>query len=389
MQRHHQLMLLGGLGFIALGAIMWTTIVKVPHTLSLQRKPSCKPDAWFAIESDPRLGQPFEPKRDAVRIFVFADGDSGGVCPLARSMGPEVTLNVLGFRKSQRHFDGTRANASHTSSYMKKLHWMRHLTQHTDEDDVILFLDAFDSIAQQALDLLLPRFTRLLGGCRGVLFQGERNCFPFDQVRSRGGGWAVMANDDICVDPAGPYIIKGTDPHSALAPSEGPYIIKGRDMCALMSNMSVTTTTSGRGAPAGGGGGVWLNSGGYMGDVLSLRAMLAGCRAMRQRYPNAAGGDQTYAQLALVAFPAINMHVDSESRIWFALQNYEAGQVPGIGATGCDANYTPDPSHSLFMHFNGNGKGFQASCTKVILRTKTTTPVSFMDYDRNTRIFCP
>lgn len=372
MQRHHQLMLLGGLVFIALGAIMWTTIVKVPHPLSsLQRKPSCKPGAWFAIESDPRLGQSFEPKWDAIRVFVFADGDSGGVCPLARSMGPKMTLNVLGFRKSQRHFDGTPANASHMSSYMKKLHWMMHLTQHAHEDDVLLFLDAFDSIAQQDLESVLPRFTQLLGGRRGVLFQGERNCFPFDQVKSRGGGWAVMANDDICVDPP--------------APRAGPFIIKGKDMCALMSNMSATA--SGRSAPAGG---AWLNSGGYMGDVLSLRAMLAGCAAMQQRYPNAAGGDQTYAQLALVTFPAINMHVDSDARIWFALQNYESGQVPGIGATECDANYTPAPSHSLFMHFNGNGKGFQASCTKAILRTKTTTtPVSFLDYDRSTRIFCP
>jgi hypothetical protein len=377
MQRRHQLMLLGGLGFVALGAIIWTTIVKAPHPLSsLQRVPSCKPDAWFDIESDPRLGQPFAPRGNVVRVFVFADGDSGGVCPLARSMGPRVTLNVLGFRKSQRHFDETPANASHLSSYMKKLHWMRHLTQHTHEEDVLLFLDAFDSVAQQDLESLLPRFTQLLGGRRGVLFQGERNCFPFDQVRSRGGGWAVMANDDICVDPP--------------APRAGPYVIKGRDMCALMSNMSATATpTSAKGA-GGGGSGLWLNSGGYMGDVLSLRAMLAGCRAMQQRYPKAAGGDQTYAQLALVTFPAINMRVDSDSRIWFALQNYEAGQVPGIGATECDANYTPAPSHSLFMHFNGNGKGFQASCTKAILRTRaSSTPVSFMDYDRSTRIFCP
>lgn len=327
-------------------------------------KPSCKPASWFDAESDPRLGKPFTPKQ--FRIFAFADGEKGGVCDLATTLNG-YTLNVLGFQKSRLH----RTDDPAALSYMKKLLWMRHVVHHhANDNDVFLFLDAFDSVAQHDVSLALPRFTEIMQGKRGVLFQGERNCFPFDEFRSHGGGWAIMHDQNICVDT-------GT-----------PRVIQGKDMCSLMSNMSTSS-----------GPYRWLNSGGYMGDALSLRAMLAGTALMEQRYKGAGGGDQTFAQLTLVSFPRINMRVDVNAAIWFALQNYENGDVPGIHVHGgCDANYTGAVNtltgiQSIFMHFNGNGKPFQGSCTKAVALLRRATalghePIVFLDHDRRKRVVC-
>jgi hypothetical protein len=155
-----------------------------------------------------------------------------------------------------------------------------------------------------------------------------------------------------------------------------PRLIKGKDMCALMTNLT-------RGPYR------WLNSGGYMGDALSVRAMLEGTRAVEARYNGAGGGDQTFAQLTQVSFPRINIRVDANASIWFALQNYDEGNVPGIRVgSGCDLNYTGAVNrltgiHSIFMHFNGNGKPFQGSCTAAALRAAAGQgSVYFLDNDR-------
>jgi hypothetical protein len=184
-----------------IGLCMWfMTVVTTPrvynHVLpntAGDTVPSCKPASWFAIEADPRLAMPFTPGK--LRVFAFADGDKQGVCSLARTLRGDAMLHVLGFRNSNLHLK----TGERMSSYMKKLLWMRHVAQEAHVDDILLFLDAFDSVAQHNVSLVIPRYTEAMRGRRGVLFQGEANCFPFDISRPRGGGWSILHNDDICV----------------------------------------------------------------------------------------------------------------------------------------------------------------------------------------------
>jgi hypothetical protein len=115
-----------------------------------------------------------------------------------------------------------------------------------------------------------------------------------------------------------------------------------------------------------------------MGDKASLIRFFQAFLTLGKSFPLEGLGDQTFAQLAQVKYPALNIQVDSTASIWFSFQNYQSGDLKGdvVQGTECTASYFQNElppqisAHShipIFVHFNGNGHVLQPSCTRRIL----------------------
>lgn len=325
------------------------------------------------LESDPRLGQPFTPRH--VHVFAFSNVGGWGLCALASSLQHfGQTLNVLGLDQSSTFFDGTSCNCSGNFGFQKKFWWMQYVLEQRvkagiADDDLIMFLDGWDSVAQSSLSDVVQRYVQVMGGRRGVLFQGEKNCFPFDAFKPRGGGWQVFWGTKVCVQRS-----------VAKAPEQ----VDGRELCDLMSGMAPTA-----------GPYRWINSGGYLADPVSLVAFFRANRKTEELVKT--DGDQTYAQLVQMLYPRIQIRVDSSASIWFAFQNFDAGDVPRVNRTteACDPDYLMNgtaPRNALtgtspmLLHFNGNGKPYQGSCSRAIVQRVAKKEHFLFDYDRQKRV---
>ena len=349
---------------------------------------------WTQIEEENlRLGESFTPNK--VHIFTYANLRSNGLCMLASTIQHfGHTLNVMGFDKSDTMFDGTRSvkeqcvctpleqptpsssnfldkmispftgkkpaeqNCTCTevpiSAIMKKYRWMTYMVEHHDglgisENDLVMFVDGFDLVAQNPIEPAKEIFKKVMKGRRGVLFSGEKNCFPFDVQKKRGGGWGWMHGRRICVQQR---------------VSKDPEMIDGNQLCRVMSCKAPTK-----------GPYQWINSGAYMGDVLSLQSFFKAAKRLEIDYDM--HDDQAIAQLVQVTFPRINVVTDTHSQVWFSLQNFDKGDVPRIDEKRevCLPNYLIDgkppvnqltETSAILMHFNGNGKSFQGSCTNTV-----------------------
>ena len=341
---------------------------------------SCKVAYEEDAEDDERLGEPIDAQR--LHVFTFNDKD-GGLCGLAGSaahFGRLQQVHVLGFKGSMAYFDGTPCRCEKMNSLMRKIFWMEHIakTHGTNvsmvgKDDLLMFVDGFDVIVQSDMRTEVVRlFKKIMKGRRGVLFQGEKNCFPFDKVRKRGGGWESFWGNPLCV-------------HTSV--DEEPRVVDFRDTCEIMSRLAPTE-----------GPYRWINSGGYVGDPVSLLAFFKGLAETMQRvkFPD----DQAQAQLVQMLFPRINVKVDSSAEIWFSFQNFDDGDVPRINATTerCDADYILDGmpprnrltgSLPMMMHFNGNGKPFLGSCISAVMRhVPRNGTYTVFDFDRQKNVSC-
>jgi hypothetical protein len=66
---------------------------------------------------------------------------------------------------------------------------------------------------------LLKRYLNITKGKRGIVFSGEKNCFPFDDYKASGGGWRMMWDRMLCVQP-----------------EDTAYYVTGKEMCQLMAD---------------------------------------------------------------------------------------------------------------------------------------------------------
>lgn len=259
--------------------------------------------------------------------------------------------------------------------FMRKFEWTSYLVNHAEsagigKDDLVMFVDGFDVVAQNPIEGVKAAYETLLGGKRGIVFSGEKNCFPFDAWDK--GGWGWFHGKDVCV-------------HQRVG-GRGPQIVDGKFLCALMTCDAPTK-----------GPYKWLNSGGYVGDVTSLKAFFEASNILSKYYN--INDDQAIAQLVQLTFPSLNIVTDSSAEIWFAFQNFKDGDVDRIEekpSKKCREDYLEHgieaPVNKLtgtkpmFLHFNGNGKPFQGSCSTNILKYYRNKEHYFIDFDRGAKI---
>ncbi|ETV98052.1 hypothetical protein, variant 1 [Aphanomyces invadans] len=277
---------------------------------------------------EPRLRQsasgastPFKPKN--IRFVTLADNPHGGICLLASSIfQDDAVLEVLAWNYSSTFFDGStcgeacHGNQDNNNRYgqQKKLHWLEHYVEKNsdlDDDDLVLFTDAWDVIVQSSTQKLTDLFLKHTQGERGLIFNGEPTC-----------------GDSFNNDGMYGYKLRAKAWNIRLEPNQTPRLVGGHYMCNAIAAKTASNTLV--------AGPNWsLGSGGILGDVQSLRAFLRRVTAIRiaqeeefrQHQTFLFEGDQILFQIAYLTAPEINVKIDTAAEIFFVI-SYLIG--PGV-----------------------------------------------------------
>lgn len=136
-----------------------------------------------------------------IHTFVYVDNDKRGhrmLCELAASHGQfsEYPLYVLGWNGSSQFADGNefsdvpRHIGHRNRAYMKKSKWLAYLANHgsavfgISSQDLILVIDS-DVLFQDDIEKIRTIYENRMGHKRGLLFNGEKTCFPFGHGQAR------------------------------------------------------------------------------------------------------------------------------------------------------------------------------------------------------------
>jgi hypothetical protein len=171
----------------------------------------CTVDAFEPVDAK-GVDEAFVPS--GVQFFSFVRGKRKAVLPLAGS------LHRLGAELRVVGWDPTPSK--YKEVVMQKFEQMQRAVEGAgvNEEDVVCFMDGFDMVAQHLPPKeLLKRYLNITKGKRGIVFSGEKNCFPFDDYKESGGGWRMMWDRALCVQP-----------------EDKAYYVTGKEMCQLMAD---------------------------------------------------------------------------------------------------------------------------------------------------------
>ncbi|RHY37977.1 hypothetical protein DYB30_012200 [Aphanomyces astaci] len=346
----------------------------------------------------------FVPRK--LRFLTLADNPRPEICLLAASVfayESSSVLEVLGWNYSSTFFDGTtcgqgcankRDGKQYRHGQQKKLHWLSHYFEKNPElhdDDLVLFTDAWDVVVQDDPQKLTQLFLQQTKLKRGVIFNGEPSC---GDSFGNGGNYGNQLRQK-------KWTIQ-------LTVDQKPRVIAGQNMCSAVAAKTASTDA----AP----GPNWsLGSGGFLGDVRSIRAFLRRITEIRVaqekdffRLANASAfaddpafgqplrqsflfeGDQILFQIAYLKYPEVNVLVDTAADIFFVM-SYLIGS--GSGSSGCTSLYFHDQVPSkftwndvqpVFFHFPGDFKPMFPRCANATAKYRRAPNPGkyFYDVDR-------
>ncbi|RHZ02716.1 hypothetical protein DYB37_003474 [Aphanomyces astaci] len=368
----------------------------LPHPIAPPSEPRLRSSTF------PSSSGPFAPKN--VRFVTLADNPHGGICLLASSIfQDDALLEVLAWNYSSTFFDGStcgaacHGNQGNDNRYgqQKKLHWLEHYVEKTsdlDDDDLVLFTDAWDVIVQANTQRLTELFLKHTQNQRGLIFNGEPTCG--DSFNSEGIYGAKL---------------RGKAWNIQVEPNQTPRLVGGNYMCSAIAAKTASNTL----VP----GPNWsLGSGGILGDVRSLRTFLRRVTEIRVAQEEEFKlhqtflfeGDQVLFQIAYLTSPEINVKIDTAAEIFFVI-SYLIGpgdfnEYGGCASTGCSPQYFHDgvPSkfawngvEPVFFHFPGDYKHQFPSCANsaAVYRRQKSPGKYFFDVDRQRKVLvsslCP
>ncbi|OQR95484.1 hypothetical protein THRCLA_07820 [Thraustotheca clavata] len=367
---------------------MLSTPPRTPFPKPTTTNPSPSP------RTPPTEPAPFKPKR--IHFLTLADDDRPEVCLVGSILYQSGhILQILAWNHSTRFFDnttcGVQCGANEGNDFrvgqQKKTHWLHHYIMHTnhlDDDDVILFTDSYDVIIQADVNELPNLFLKQTKDRRGIIFNSEPTC---GDSFTLGGDYGDHLRNAVF----GVQLYTNTPVKSVL----------GWHMCEQIEAKSIASSV-------GDGPNKFLGSGGFIGDVKTVREFLQRVKMVHKKQQDAfeSGaspfffyGDQISFQLAYVLYPELNAQVDRNGEIFFVVSSgvhfgiFE-NFLPNFGCTdnyfsnGIGSNLTWSHSKPIFFHFPGGYKHLYTTCAKHVL--KRIIPISgdqFMfDIDRQRSI---
>ncbi|KAF0688923.1 Aste57867_19548 [Aphanomyces stellatus] len=380
-----------------------TTMAPPPPTTTTAPPPTTPPGPTPipATPAEPKAAAPpqdtevFTPKK--LRFLTLADNPHGGICLLASTLFQDGhVLEVLAWNHSSTFFDKTTCGdaclpnkeGNNRRGQQKKLHWIQHFVEHSpdlDDDDLLLFTDAWDVVVQDSTNRLPELFLRHTANRRGIIFNGEPTCGDSFVIEGLYGNQLRTKNWQIQLEV-------GQEPRG----------VSGKYMCdAIAAKTGSNTIIPGPN---------WsLGSGGILGDVRSVRAFLrrvAEVRAAQElefqtSHTFLYEGDQILFQIAYLKYPEINVKVDAAAEIFFVL-SYLVGprdftEFDGIVSVGCTPyfNHEGKPSQfkwngvsPIFFHFPGYYKHMFPGCAEAAAthRRPLSPGKYFLDVDRQEKL---
>ncbi|KAF0700772.1 Aste57867_8725 [Aphanomyces stellatus] len=329
-----------------------------------------------ATQADATLGGAFKPR--ALRYITLADNPHyDGICLTATSVFlSDGVLQVLAWNHSSRFFDGTscgaqcepNAHGDFRVGQQKKVHWLTHYFEHNqelDDDDLVLFTDAWDVVIQSDLRAITDRFLQQTDNQRGVIFNGEPTCGDSFAMPGASSNANQISFFHLSQGQYGDQLRAASFPVQ-LASTHPVRNIQGTEICNMIAaKTSINSIAEGPN---------WsLGSGGIVGDVQSIRAFIRRVNQVHdeqqkkyetQLSPFFFYGDQISFQLAYVRFPEINVKVDTSGDIFFVTSHFIApGDLDKFNLeTGCSKDYflngqpsklAWDGTAPLILHFPG------------------------------------
>jgi hypothetical protein len=337
----------------------------------------------------------FAPRR--ILYLTLADiPDRPGICLVGTAVAQVGgVLQVLAWNHSSKFFDGTSCGAQCGANLgqnfrvgqQKKTHWLHHYFENfkLDDDDLVLFTDAWDVVVQASLAPLPELFLKQTRGQRGIIFNSEPVCgdsftlpIPYgDKLRSH--WFDVRLREDDAIQ-----------------------VVIGTKMCNEIKKKSELSSI-------GTGPNLYLGSGGFLGDVKTVRAFLRRVKQVHSKqqalYDSgksnlAFEGDQISFQLAYVLYPELNAMVDRNGEIFFVTSdgvkkdsfehfNMQEGCSKDYFANEVGSVLSWSQSIPIFVHFPGGHKGMYGRCAEPVVKSlqKKARGKRLYDVDRKRDVY--
>jgi hypothetical protein len=337
----------------------------------------------------------FVPRR--MLFLTLADiPDRPGICLVGTAVAQVGgILQVLAWNHSTTFFDGTSCGAQCKANFQKdlrvgqqkKTHWLHHYFEKysLNDDDLVLLTDAWDVVIQASLEQLPALFLKHTKGQRGVIFNSETVC---------GDSFAIWGS-------YGDHLRKSLV-DVQLGENDTIRKVRGSEMCNEIKKKSELSSI-------GTGPNVYLGSGGFLGDVKTVRALLRRVKQVHSKQqslyergvvPFPYYGDQISFQIAYVMYPELNVKVDRNGEIFFVTSDgvmdnsFEHFNM----REGCNDDYFANETGSvlswsesipIFVHFPGGHKGKYAKCAEPVVKSlqKKAHGKRMYDVDRNRYIY--